>query len=191
MNPKLNNSLSGLLLVSFLALTGLMFYLSQTSHYQTMTLSPTFLQKFGLGWISEAKRLPAPNFSFLDLEGKSHSFNDFRGEGGVLLTFWTTDCPTCRSEIPLLTELDKKWASEGIRVLAINEDPSLSLLRRFQAKERLSYAVGWDSDNSAAIAYGVKGVPTTFAIDPQGRIAYRGFELPTRLEKLIEASVGS
>jgi len=62
---------------------------------------------------------PAPAFSLPEVYGGQVSLDSYRGRP-VLLVFWTTSCPICQRELPLLNKLAPEFRNRGISVLAIH-----------------------------------------------------------------------
>lgn len=116
----------------------------------------------------------APGFSADDLAGTTHRVQDYEGKV-VVLHFWATWCPYCRSEIPELKELQHAWAGKGVQVLAVSTDQDVAQLRAFVKAQGLAYPVIADADRTASIAdqFGVQGIPVTYVIGRDGRIAAR------------------
>lgn len=113
----------------------------------------------------------APDFQLASLDGQTMALSDFRGRP-VLINFWASWCGPCRYEMPFLQRLheDKEWADKGLVILAIDigEDPET--VREFVANYRLSFTVLLDTEQEVALAYNVRGIPTTFLIDEDGII---------------------
>jgi thiol-disulfide isomerase/thioredoxin len=118
--------------------------------------------------------LATPDFTLADMDGEQHSLSDFRGQV-VMLNFWATWCPPCRREMPSMERLYSKLKDQGFVVVAVNqfEDPDLV----FEFTGRLSLAptfpILFDRDSRVAEQFKVKGLPTTYLLDKQGRIHYR------------------
>ena len=118
--------------------------------------------------------LQAPDFTLPDIDGESHSLSDFRGKV-VMLNFWATWCPPCRREMPSMQRLYDKLRERGLVVVAVNqfEDPDLV----FEFTGRLSlepeFPILFDRESRISEQYKVKGLPTTYLLDKQGRIRYR------------------
>ncbi len=113
----------------------------------------------------------APDFQLNNLDGQSVSLGDFRGKP-VLVNFWTSWCPPCRSEMPFIQDIftDKKWADAGLVVLAIDISESPSTVREFVKKYGLTFPVLLDIARDVSLEYYVRAVPTTFLIDREGII---------------------
>ncbi len=111
----------------------------------------------------------------LDIIGEGRrSLAQVRGDGPLLLTFWATDCRSCRAEIPHLVELDTRYRAAGLTILAVAmaHDPP-SRVWSFAQRNALPYKVALDTDRAAAEAFGhVRLTPTTYLIAADGRIVY-------------------
>lgn len=116
------------------------------------------------------RRAEAPVIALRDREGAAHSLADLGGRL-TLAHFWATWCGTCRTEFPALDAMQREMREEGVRVAAI----ALDRLGWF-AIDRLTKELGvrevalfHDVNREAATAFGVVGLPTTVALDAQGR----------------------
>jgi cytochrome c biogenesis protein CcmG, thiol:disulfide interchange protein DsbE len=88
----------------------------------------------------------------------------------ILLNVWASWCAPCIAEHPLLTEI----SGQGIPIYSINYKDKPDTARRFLANHGNPFsATGADESGLTAIDFGVYGVPETFVIDGEGRIAYR------------------
>jgi thiol-disulfide isomerase/thioredoxin len=118
--------------------------------------------------------LAAPDFTLPDLDGEARSLAEFRGKV-VMLNFWATWCPPCRREMPSMQRLYEKYRERGLVVVAVNqfEDPDLV----FEFTGRLSleptFPILFDRESRVSEQYKVKGLPTTYLLDREGRIHYR------------------
>jgi len=117
----------------------------------------------------------APGFTLKDLQGESISLSDFRGKV-IILDFWASWCPPCRSSMPHLDEMRKRYQSEGLVVIAVSLDPNIADISTFlEENEFTDLLVLWESPKVAQrvkTLYGVSGIPHTFVIDRQGIIRY-------------------
>jgi len=122
-------------------------------------------------WFTPSGLKQAPAITVTTLEGQQLSLEQLRGKP-VLVTFWATTCPGCVKEMPHLVELQNSLGPRGLKIiaLAMSYDPEEQVREMVKLKQ-LPYTVGLDKDGSAARAFGeVKLTPTSFLIDPQGRI---------------------
>lgn len=112
----------------------------------------------------------APEIAFTDAAGHPLSLADFRGKT-VLLNFWATWCAPCVQEMPSLDRLQQHLGSDRFAVVAISVDrEGLGVVRPFLAKTQIeSLATYVDPKGASMRAFGVRGLPTTFVIDGNGR----------------------
>ena len=118
---------------------------------------------------AEAPRIGyrAPRFSLTDLNGEVHSLEDYAGRA-VLINFWTTWCPHCVIEMPLMQELHE--SGQDIVVLAINVQEKPEDVDAFISDAGYTFSVLLDEQAQVSGAYQVRGLPTTFAVDGTGII---------------------
>jgi len=114
----------------------------------------------------------AADFVLKDVDGKQHRLKDYRGNV-VVLNFWATWCPPCREELPSMERAYQLLAGKNIKIVAINVGEDADTIFTFTADYAMSYDVLMDVDSKVIKQYPVIGLPTTFVIDPQGRIVYR------------------
>jgi thiol-disulfide isomerase/thioredoxin len=116
---------------------------------------------------------PAPPLAFAERGGATRSLGDFRGQW-LLVNLWATWCAPCVREMPSLDRLQARLG-DRIRVLAISEDrkgpevvdPFLGTL------DLKSLTIYLDPTARAQQAFGVRGLPTSFLIDRDGRLVGR------------------
>ena len=111
-------------------------------------------------------------FTVTDFNGKTISSADLRGKV-VLVNFWATWCPPCRAEIPDLIKLQEKYRDKLV-VLGISEDEApLEEVKAFVNEQKMNYPVAMVTPEVHRIFKGVAALPTTFVIDPQGKVQQR------------------
>ena len=89
----------------------------------------------------------------------------------TLVNVWASWCVPCHDEVPMLDELAK---DKRIRLVGINYKDQADNARRFIGRYGNPFnAVGADPKGRAAIEWGVYGVPETFVVGRDGRIAYK------------------
>jgi thiol-disulfide isomerase/thioredoxin len=115
--------------------------------------------------------VPAPQTAFQDGSGRELSMSAFKGRV-VLLNFWATWCAPCVREMPTLDRLQAKLGDEGFAVVAVSEDTGgLAVVAPFFKQLGLGrLAIYLDPDGTLSESFGLKGLPTTFLIDAEGRI---------------------
>lgn len=115
---------------------------------------------------------PAPDFTLSDLGGTPVTLSKLKGRP-VLLNFWATWCTSCEQELPDLKALHAKLKPEGLAILA----PSIDLDGKkavfpFVARFDLTFPVLF-ADPRTADAYGVRALPTSWLIAPDGTAVKR------------------
>jgi len=118
--------------------------------------------------------IQAPDFQLEDMDGEKYSLESYRGKV-VILNFWATWCPPCRREIPSMEALHQAFRDEAFAILAINEWETEDHVFAFMGQLAVEpgFPILFDLDSEVAQSFGVKGLPTTLLLDPQGRIVYR------------------
>ncbi|MSQ27190.1 MAG: TlpA family protein disulfide reductase [Dehalococcoidia bacterium] len=113
--------------------------------------------------------MPAPEFTLQSLEGKPVSLSDYRGKT-VLVNFWATWCPPCRSEMPDMQRLAQDHPDDLV-VLAVDLQEAPDPIASFAKQFGLTFPILLDTRGDVSQAFGVQSLPSSFFIDPQGRIA--------------------
>jgi len=112
------------------------------------------------------------NFNLPDIDGENYTLTDFRGQP-VIINFWATWCPPCRRELPSMNRAWQKIKNQGIHMIAINVGEDEDTIFSFTGDYPIDFLTLLDLDGSTVKAWPVKGLPTTFVLDPQGRIVYQ------------------
>ena len=111
--------------------------------------------------------LKANDFSAKDSQGGVVSLKDFQGKF-VLLNFWATWCYPCLKEMPDLEKAYKNLGKENLAVLAIAMGESVDKIKKFSDKNSISFPLLSDENMVITKLYGVKNIPITYLIDPEG-----------------------
>lgn len=117
----------------------------------------------------------APDFTVYDLNGNPVKLSDYRGKP-VVLNFWSSRCGPCQMEMPDFQEAYEDLGEE-IHFLMVNVTDgswdTVDSASAFIAENNYTFPVFYDTDISAASAYGVSSLPTTYFIDAEGNgVAY-------------------
>lgn len=118
------------------------------------------------------ERPAAPDFSIEDIDGVVHTLSAYRGKV-VILNFWATWCPPCREEMPSMERAWQKLRQEDVVMLAINVGEDEDSVFEFTASYPVEFPLLLDRESAVIGNWPVRGLPTTFVIDPQGKIVYR------------------
>ena len=123
------------------------------------------------GLTAETGASAAPEFRLKDIDGRAVSLSDFRGKV-VILDFWATWCPPCRREIPDLISLQTQYKARGLQIVGVALDEP-DKVKGFAQYTGMNYPVLLGNDDVSALYGGISGIPTTFIIDRNGKIAER------------------
>ena len=134
--------------------------------------SLTLAQDAGRGFTRLAETPPAPDFELSDLDGDRHRLSDYRGRV-VIVNFWATWCPPCRAEMPSMQSAWEQLEDEGVMMLGIDVGEDEDTIFQFTADYPVDFPLLLDLDSRVTAEWPVRGLPTTFVVDPQGRIVYR------------------
>ena len=128
----------------------------------------------------------AEDFQLTDLKGNKVSLSNFKGKF-VLLDFWASGCAPCRIENKNLLANYKKYKGKGFEIISISSDRN----KDNWASASKQDSIIWPSlidDAHVGNRYNVKFIPSTFLIDPAGRIIttdLRGEKLGEKLKELF------
>ncbi len=115
---------------------------------------------------------PAPSLGveqWLQPPGRGETdWEDLRGKV-VVLEFWATWCGPCVAVIPHLNELAKKFQGRPVVFLSLTDEEQ-ARVTKFLQRRPIAGRVGLDSDRSVFDAYGVRGIPHTVLVDPNGTL---------------------
>jgi peroxiredoxin len=142
---------------------------------------------------------PARDFSYPDLTGQNITLSDFYGKKVVLVNIWATWCTECRRELPTVQSMYEKFAGDDFEVLAVSIDAAgAKAIKPFMQELGLKFPALQDTSGSIQLLYGTTGVPETFIIDKQGKVAFveigagdwREPDKQALIQGLIEEKVG-
>jgi DsbE subfamily thiol:disulfide oxidoreductase len=125
-----------------------------------------------LGFQIPREDLQAMDFTLQDLTGRQNSLSAFEGRV-VLLNFWATWCGPCRAEVPSMEQLYRELKDQGFSIVAINSQEPAEQVASFVQEMGMSFPVLLDSLGKVGATYGVRAIPTTYIIDPEGAILAR------------------
>jgi cytochrome c biogenesis protein CcmG/thiol:disulfide interchange protein DsbE len=113
----------------------------------------------------------APDVAMATLDG-SHTMrlSALRGQV-VVVNFWASWCKPCQTEHPGFVAAWDRFRDRGVVFVGVLYQDSVSRGRAFQRKWGGDWPLVNDADGRIALAFGVFGVPETFFIGPDGRVA--------------------
>jgi cytochrome c biogenesis protein CcmG, thiol:disulfide interchange protein DsbE len=120
--------------------------------------------------VARGERPPAPDRTLPRLGGGEGSVGELRGRP-VVLNFWASWCDPCRDEAPALERAQARLEEAGGTVLGVTVDDASADSARFVDEHDISFPSLRDVDGALGRDYGRGGVPETFVIDREGRVA--------------------
>jgi peroxiredoxin len=127
---------------------------------------------------------PAPDFQFVDLEGRTRRLSDFRGKV-VLLDFWGVWCPTCVQMAPELVRIHETYHARGFEIIGVASNDPREKVAAFIAEQHMPWTQTLESDKGPiATLYRVNGWPTSFLVGPDGKFLAANYlgEIDVRAE---------
>lgn len=96
----------------------------------------------------------------------------------VMVDFWASWCGPCHHSFPWMAAMHKKYADQGLTIVAINLDKTPEAAAGFLASTPAPFTIVYDPAGKTAAAYHVQGMPTTVLVGRDGRIrtTHIGFE---------------
>jgi len=121
----------------------------------------------------------APDFDLPRLRGDGTiRLSDLRGSA-VVVNFWASWCIPCRKEFPVLRRVQRRYRADDLVIVGITYRDIPSDARAFARDERATWDLVTDERGKTAVDYGVRAIPQTFFIAPDGRISQRYFQAPS------------
>jgi DsbE subfamily thiol:disulfide oxidoreductase len=116
-------------------------------------------------------QLPAPNVALRTADGDTLQLSAYKGKV-VLVDFWASWCVPCKTSFPALDAIYREYEARGLEVFAVNLDDDRRSADAFLAAHPHQMTVTFDPNGDAPVAFGVKGMPTSFLIDKAGKIRF-------------------
>ena len=119
----------------------------------------------------------APDFQLASAGGKDVSLAQYRGQV-VMINFWATWCGPCRSEMPVLEQLNRKYKPLGFTLLGVNVEPDSAGAVDWLKATPVTFPILFDTDSKVSKLYAVAGMPSTVILDRKGTVRYlhRGYK---------------
>jgi cytochrome c biogenesis protein CcmG/thiol:disulfide interchange protein DsbE len=133
---------------------------------------------------------PAPELALRDLDGNPVDSTTLAGKS-VIVNFWNTWCIPCQEELPALRRFAASHRDDpDVAIVGIVRDDTKRTVREYVEAEGIDWIVAMDPGSQAALAFGTRGQPETFAISPDGLVAGAQIGPATQdsLEKMLAAA---
>ncbi|MDO8532370.1 MAG: TlpA disulfide reductase family protein [Dehalococcoidia bacterium] len=115
---------------------------------------------------------PAPDFTITTFDGTRFRLSEQRGKV-VVINFWASWCVPCREEAPFLERAWREYKDKGVVFVGVDIQDTESAARAYIKEFDITYPNGPDVSGEITIDYGVSGIPVTFFVDKEGRVAGR------------------
>jgi len=130
-----------------------------------------------------------PDLASFKLEGKVPQ--DLKGKI-VIVDFWASWCAPCKASFPALNDLQKKYAKQGVVVIAVNVDEDRADMDKFLKSNPPAFTVVRDVGQKLVAKVGVKSMPSSFVLDGEGKVrfvhsGFRGDKTKKEYEEQIES----
>jgi thiol-disulfide isomerase/thioredoxin len=129
----------------------------------------------GVALLATTAAKPVPDLKFQDLAGQTQRLSGLRGSVAVV-SFWATWCAPCREEMPRLSALKQRYATRGVRFVAISVDEpkDRAKIEPFLSEHSVTLDVwtGADIDTLGRLGLG-DVVPATMVLDGGGEVVGR------------------
>lgn len=116
-----------------------------------------------------------PNFSLPDLDGKTHTLEQYKGKT-VVLEMCSIHCPYSRGADPHLIELANAYADKDVVVIGIDSHNSTTAeeIKKYAEEVKKTYPILKDEGNKYADVIGAKTTPEVYVINKEGKLVYHG-----------------
>ncbi|HEX7641052.1 MAG TPA: TlpA disulfide reductase family protein [Burkholderiaceae bacterium] len=137
---------------------------------------------FGLPALAVEQGAEAPQF---DVAGQTANvkLSEYHGKL-IYLDFWASWCGPCKKSFPWMNDMQKRYGDQGLQVVAVNLDAKRTDALEFLSIVSAGFKIGFDPGGAVARSYGVKGMPSSVLIAPDGRVIamHEGFNEADRAE---------
>jgi thiol-disulfide isomerase/thioredoxin len=132
---------------------------------------------------------PAPALKLKDIQGRTFRLTDYKGKV-VLINFWATWCPPCRTEIPELIKWQREYRRDGLQIIGVTYPPqTLAEVRRFTRKMKVNYTLVLGMKATKRVFTESETLPLTVVIDRAGNVrdVIEGIIFPEEFDEKIKA----
>ena len=114
----------------------------------------------------------AQNFSLKDVDGDTFELKDRRGQW-LFLHFWASWCGPCREEMPTIQKLADTMKDEPFQIVMVNTAEDEDTIFEFLSAIDVELNSLIDADGLVTEVWQPRGLPTTFLINPEGKVKYQ------------------
>jgi thiol-disulfide isomerase/thioredoxin len=160
MNSNIKHILSS---VSLLTVCAIWIWFSRNS-FGNQVIGTEIIQAPTKGFL-------APDFSLTTITGEEIQLSSLKGRP-VIINFWASWCPPCRSEMPLLDKLQQQYQEQNLAILAVNasNQDNIEVVQNFVAQGELSLPILMDVTGKVMNMYNTRVLPSTYFVNSEGII---------------------
>jgi peroxiredoxin len=137
----------------------------------------------------KAENTPFTGCSVSKFDGSTVNLSDFKGTP-VLLFFWTTWCPYCRTSIKKLDAMQSEIAQAGVKLLVIDVGEPKERVEAFLSRQGIEMPVLLDPRSQCSETFKVMGVPTYVLIDKESQVKSVQHEFPDDYKDVLIGTAG-
>jgi thiol-disulfide isomerase/thioredoxin len=147
----------------------------------------------------QSRGLPAGNLKLLDTLQRPWDFTAHKSGSVVLVEFITTTCGPCKRAIPVLTDLQARYAAAGLQVIAVvcddlPEAQRAAAAAKYAREQNLNYALFIEPGEAGSVRdrFDVKSYPTAVLLDSSGAVLWHGHPADPRnpMEHAVKKALG-
>ena len=114
------------------------------------------------------------NFKLKNLDNRTVSYQDLKGENLTVIDFWATWCKPCLKSMPKLVEMNDEFKEQGVKFIGVSVDGprNLNKVKPFAKSLGINYPVLLDTDNSVMGRLSVRAVPTLLVVNSEDESVY-------------------
>jgi len=120
-------------------------------------------------------------FDLPGVDGKQHSYADYRGKSAVAVIFSCNHCPYVRAWEDRIVQIQADYSGKGVQLVAINSndvskypDDSFPKMKERAREKHFNFPYLYDETQKLARAYGAERTPEVFLFDGSGTLRYHG-----------------
>lgn len=123
---------------------------------------------------------PIIPFKGTALDGQPIDLYQVIGNKPVMLIFWASWCPSCKTEVPKINHLAEKYRDRGMEFIAVNVgyNDSVERAQAFARANNMHYPAYFDGSGKVSEQYQLLGVPTIIIADKHGKVRFRNYMAP-------------
>jgi peroxiredoxin len=113
----------------------------------------------------------APDFALPSFGGDNVRLSEYVGQP-VIVSFWSSNCAECSSQLARLNQYYDVYRSSGLVVLAVSVDDDMQRASRYAQEHHTDFPLLLDQAKAVARAFAIDRLPTTVLIDRSGVVRY-------------------